>query len=80
MVYYNVSKIRVADDDGTSSYGPNIPVGVSWVGCDCGDGTLLIGTNDAIYGLIPMTDSELQNHCEMKGIPYLAITTTWFVR
>lgn len=77
MVYYNVAKIGTGTSD--DPFRPDVPDGVSWVGCDCEDGSFLIGTEAAIYGLTPMTDSELQNHCHMNGLSYSDIINKWFV-
>lgn len=75
MVYYNVIKIGTGTND--DPYRPDVP-NISWVGCDCGD-MFLVGTDAAIMGLVPLTDSELQNYCTLNDISYSDVTTQWAV-
>lgn len=76
MVYYNVPKIGTGEHG--DSFRPDVPEDVSWVGCDCGD-MFLIGTEMAISGLTPLTDSELQNYCSVEGVSYADVINKWFV-
>jgi len=64
--YYVVPAIM-----GEEALVPDIPSGMSWVGCPSDDCTsYLIKTNVPIENLTPLTDDELRAECIARGLNY----------